>query len=195
MRRIEYPDGEHWEGEYPNGCNTAMPSKIWMRKNEDITATKQKWYCCDCRCGYKVKYGTIVELRMGNNVYLARAEIPFDTMKDLKAAVVQATNHGTSLDTLEKLFKSFPALKPMAANNTKDAFFRQAIPGETTPDRPGQGNATSQEELTGCYRFNFEDYEDLPTLAWVSILTVFAKAGRAEELVESLEGLITEQHE
>ncbi len=131
-----------------------MPGKSWMGKNKDVTKTKQRWYCVDCGCTYKVKYGTIVELRHDNNVYLAKATIPFETMKDLKAAVVQATTFGTTLDTPEKLFMSFPALKPMAANNTQYAFFHQAFLGETSPDRPYAAEAESQGQPSGCLLFN-----------------------------------------
>ena len=164
-----------------------------MRRNEDPTKPRQRWYCVDCGCTYKVKYGTIVELRHNHNVYLAKASIPYETMKDLKAAVVEATAYGTSLDTPQKLFMSFPALKPMAANGSNEAFFHQAKLGETSPDRQYKGTATSQDQLTGCYRFNSCDYNELPEIAWLSILTLFSSQGRGAELLHSLEGLVTQQ--
>ena len=75
-----------------------MPSKVWLRRYDDPAATKLCWYCCDCGGRYKTNYGTVIELRLNNDVYVAKAEIPFGTFKDVKAAVLEANTNGTSID-------------------------------------------------------------------------------------------------
>lgn len=68
------------------------------------------------------------------------------------------------------------------------AFLRQAIAGEITPGRPNRGYAT-QDQLVGYYRFNSVDYDNLPTIAWDSVLTLFTMPGQGDVLIQGLECL------
>ena len=68
------------------------------------------------------------------------------------------------------------------------SFFRDAVAGEISADRPTAGSGTA-EELYGLYRFNSEDYAALPTLEWSTILTVFTKSGKTDDLLSALDCL------
>ena len=74
------------------------------------------------------------------------------------------------------------------------SFLRPAIAGEITPDRPWPTNAT-QEDLKDCFRFNSEDYDALPELAWETILSIFAQAGQTDQLLDALQGLQIDEND
>ena len=46
--------------------------------------------------------------------------------------------------------------------------------------------------LRGCFRVSSPDYDDLPEITWITILTIFTRAGRGDELIDALEGLVND---
>ena len=83
--------------------------------------------CTGC---YKARFGTIIELRLYGDLYVAKASILFDSWKNINAAVVEpkAFAAGTTYDTRQQLFDSLPVLRPMSANGT--SLMRPAVARE-----------------------------------------------------------------
>ena len=57
-------------------CNTVISAMEWDRLHDDVTATKQRWYCKECGAKYKTKYGVTCEIIMGEKAFYALAELP-----------------------------------------------------------------------------------------------------------------------
>ena len=97
-------------------CNTVTPSTEWGRLHESMVATGQRWYCPDCSARYKPKYGMLVELRIGLNIFYALAKTPEDAPKDLE----RRTHCQTPEELLENLRSVWPLdsgeiLRPLGA--------------------------------------------------------------------------------
>ena len=175
------------EGHLPLGCNTCMPSKIWRRKNEDPAQTRQRWYCKACEGSYKVKFGTIIEMRLLGQLFVAKATIPLESWKDVKASVIEAKARaeGRTFDNTQELFESLPSLRPLAAGTS---FMRPAKTGELF-EGANWGTQATAEDLKDCYKFTHAAYEALPTLEWTTILAIYAGAGETERLLNYMHGL------
>ena len=165
-----------------------MPSKIWRRKNKDEALPRQRWYCRSWTGGYKTKLGTIIELRLYGEFFVAKAPIPFDSWHDIKASVVEAKARaeGTTFDTRQELFESLPVLRPLCANGS--SLMRPAVVGEFYEGTYWGTDATA-EDLKDCFKFNHADYEALPELAWETILAIYASAGETDHLVAAMQDL------
>ena len=165
-----------------------MPSKIWRRKNKDEAQPRQRWYCRSCTGGYKTKLGTIIELRLYGELFVAKAPIPFDSWRDIKASVVEAKARaeGTTFDTRQELFESLPVLRPLCANGS--SLMRPAVVGELY-EGTYWGTEATAEDLKDCFKFNHADYEALPELAWETILAIYASAGETDQLIAAMHDL------
>ena len=51
------------------------------------------------------------------------------------------------------------------------------------------GTAADAETLKDSYKFTNEDYMNLPTLEWSTILTIYASAGETDHLLELMKDL------
>ena len=118
-----------------------------------------------------------------------RCCIPLDSWRDIKAAVIEAKAHaeGTTFDTRQQLFDSLPVLRPMSANGS--SIMRPAVAREHF-EGTNWGSEATEEELKDCFKFNSQDYDALPELAWEIILAIFARAGETDHLLEAMQDLV-----
>lgn len=186
---LEVPPRSLNLGNIRYGCNTCMPSKIWKKKSLDEAQPRQRWYCRMCDVTYKTKCGTIIELRLYSDIYVAKASIPFNSFKDLQAAVIEAkaAAERTQFDSSQQLFDSLPVLRPMTAANGSPSL-RPAVAAEHFEGTNWSTYAT-QDDLQDCFRFSSKDYDALPELAWETILAIFAQASKTDQFLEAMQDL------
>ena len=65
-------------------CGTIIASKMWARKNEDITLAGQKLYCCMCGCKYNANDGMIIEIHKNGHSYFMMAPCPPWEIEDIR---------------------------------------------------------------------------------------------------------------
>jgi hypothetical protein len=92
-------------------CNTLIISQEWDRLHQDMTATKQRWYCKECAAKYKVRYGVIVEITIGNRAFYAAAELPPWDIQDAK--LMKIAEDYEQYKTPEELLAALPKIMPL----------------------------------------------------------------------------------
>ena len=75
---------------YVCSCGAATSSKAWKRRHSDHAATKQRYYCICCARKYRTTMGQIVEVEMGGLTMWSRAEIPPDSLEDIRGLASEA---------------------------------------------------------------------------------------------------------
>eukprot|EP00969_Alexandrium_andersonii_P239619 10577663-Alexandrium_andersonii.AAC.1 len=59
-------------------CGTVIPAKAWRRKNPDIGASGQRWYCLCCGCKDMTHFGVLVGFHFrsaGRGGFFFKAEV------------------------------------------------------------------------------------------------------------------------
>ena len=72
-------------------CGTLIPSKTWKRRYEDMSASKQKWYCVCCETRYRTKYGMLVEVHAKGLSTFMLAEVSNKDVEDVRAMYLDKT--------------------------------------------------------------------------------------------------------
>jgi hypothetical protein len=92
-------------------CNTLIISQEWDRLHQDMTATKQRWYCKECTAKYKVKYGVMVEITIDSRAFYAVAELPPWDIQDAK--LMKIAEDYEQYKTPEELLAALPKIMPL----------------------------------------------------------------------------------
>ena len=122
-------------------CNTLITATEWERLHDDVTATKQRWYCKECHAKYKTKYGVMVEITMGERAFYALAELPSMQIYDAKLMAVQEMYE--KYKTPQEFLAALPQIKPLDRNK----FLKPTL-------NPGH------------FKFNAEMIKDVPKFQW-----------------------------
>ena len=143
-------------------CNSLILNKDWVRKHEDMMATKQKWKCRCCGTGYLTKFGMVVEIRwVGGGASLSLAPCTDDDDKDLHALILQ--DRFPDVKTAEELYDLIPTVVPQ-----ESAFLRKAIPSDFW------GGSAFQEH--GVYKLmHYNVLESLPRWNWKEVPNFFSQ--------------------
>ena len=97
-------------------CGTLIPSRKWSTFQQDLLASKQRWYCVSCGARYKTKFGMLVQLQLvGEGMtpgekYFALADVPDDVM-DIKAIDLES-RLGDLAQTPEEMMSMIPEVAP-----------------------------------------------------------------------------------
>ena len=92
-------------------CLSCITSKGWSQKFPgEAWVPGQKWGCVVCPANYKAKFGCVVEIKKGKNIYYARAECPTTEMLDARAMLHQKKYAGAM--TPAQLYAALPVLNP-----------------------------------------------------------------------------------
>ena len=156
-------------------CGTVIASKMWARKNEDITEKGQAWYCCMCGCKYNTNDGMLVEFYKNGQSYFLWAECPRKGMEDIKNMALEASQeYQASIAISPKAFyDQIPDIKPMDIVD----FMRPC----NEADVQRHDLKTPEHDIN--YFFKFLDVnslklpenhpEAIPTWKWESIVELF----------------------
>ena len=125
-------------------CNTLILAMEWDRLHDDVTSTKQRWYCKECHAKYKTKYGVMVEITMGTRAFYALAELPPVQVMDAKLMAVGEMFE--NFKTPEEFLEALPQIKPL----DKKTFL--------TPT-----------QNVGHYKFNDNMIKDVPKFQWTQL--------------------------
>lgn len=139
-------------------CLTVIPSKTWSTFHADPMAFGQRRYCLCCGAKYKQRFGMLIEIELHGRLYYAKADVPPDSVKDLKALWLEET------------------LKP-AASGPQDLFDRLKL---VTPRRSPILSPISQDHVRpnwsktkydpNAYKLRLSAYNMLPHFRWYLIL-------------------------
>jgi hypothetical protein len=133
-------------GGYENPCMTAILSKKWQRKFEDLSRPKNKYKCTVCNKYYKRKWGVFVEVNVDGRIYSLRSRIPDEDTLDIKAMDLELKHKDKS--TAQALYDAIPMNAP-----TETQYMRPL------DAEKGQYSLRSKE-----------DYRALPTWNWTNML-------------------------
>ena len=103
---------------------------MWARKNEDVSAPKQAWYCCMCGCRYSSNDGMLVEFHKNGMSYWMQAECPNKSMEDIKNMAMEVSKKYKKSIAAGPLalYNEIPDVKPMDITS----FLRQAKEAEVS---------------------------------------------------------------
>ena len=133
-----------------NRCYTVIGGKAWTRLHENPLQKGQRWYCVVCGNKYRTKYGVLVELRHGQDVYFLLAQYP-KKWNDIKHMRMERDIPNCA--TPKELYDRIMAVKPY----TGDGMLRPARQSEVQP-----GKSTED-----AWKFaNPEVIEKMPVWNW-----------------------------
>ena len=100
-------------GQEDSGHATRSLSKEWHRLHDDPTATKQRWYCLECKARYMTRFGVVCELLMGDGkLRYCKAPIPPQGIMDAKFMSVESIMG--PVQTPKELYDKIPIVTPLA---------------------------------------------------------------------------------
>ena len=57
-------------------CNTVIESQLWDRLQDELQASRQRWYCKCCSARYRTKFGVMVEIVIKGQPMYCHSELP-----------------------------------------------------------------------------------------------------------------------
>ncbi len=163
-------------------CGTLTPSKGWGRKNEDVYAAGQWWYCPRCGCRYSANYGMIIQIVIktpqGPISGFMKSDVPTKRQEDIRALYLEELWNPTTARQLWDMIGNFQPIKP------EDMFHQLR-----------REDCVRGENLTfDCmsWRLNRrEDHAALPRWDWSTLFRLASEAtSRAQcEAVQKIEHL------
>jgi hypothetical protein len=133
-------------------CCRVLPSKEWLRGNEDPAAPRQRYYCF-CAKKHEPKWGQLVEIKRmnatgGMDMWYMRAEVPPADAEDVRAMYLE-DHEGKGCRTTKELYDKLKVVRPTVSS--------LVVPD---PTLPGQLMMTSKAE-----------YMALPEFSWWEIFS------------------------
>ena len=95
-------------------CWTLMPSKVWTRRWEDPTRSRQKWFCKCCRAGFHTSYKMLVCITCQHTgkMYWLVAPVADPDSQDIRDMRVERDYKVKNMTSAHDLFDSIPHRLP-----------------------------------------------------------------------------------